>query len=625
MSVTPSTATFNLAEGGSTTITKAVTTPAIPPNPDIVFVVDTTTSMGPVITNVQANIVPLLANIRAAQPTSEFAVAMYKDTADAPGLAFFTLLQDLTSDVSAVQSGINHLTPLSGGGSDPPEDAINALFQIASGAVSFRPNGTRIIVWIGDSSSHDPSNGHALSAAIAALSAAQILVIALDVGPTPGEISDGLDAAGQATAITNATGGTLFTGVSPAQVSATILSGLHNLPVTVQPSLVTADPGLSVSFNPGSQTVTSGTTLTFIESVQVSSTATPGSTLVFQVDFLLNGRHADGFTQTVTNHVPKHASVLQVNDAASDYHDPGTLSAVLTDGVTKAPIVGAAVSCSMSAESGSGITDASGNVSVTIVPSEPAGTYPIQGWFGGDAQHLGTTATGQYTVTKEETTTQYTGPTVIADGSTVTLTGVLEEDGVAPISGRTLTFTLGNGPGAQSGTGITDAAGTAHCQIVVNQPLGAGIVSVSFAGDAFYKPSSDSQATLIFAFSSGGSFVIGDAGPGTAVGATVSFWGAQWDKQNTLTGGPAPAAFKGFEDSAATPVCHTEWTTSPGNSSGPPPSVPSFMGVIVSSSVTKSGVAIAGNVVGVVVVETNPGYAPNPGHAGTGTIVGVFC
>lgn len=307
MSVTPSTATFNLSEGGSATITKTVTTPAIPPNPDIVFVVDTTTSMGPVISNVQANIVPILTNIRTAQPTSEFAVAMYKDTADAPGISFFTVLQDLTADLSAVQNGINHLTPLSGGGGDAPEDAINALFQIAAGAISFRPNGTRIVVWIGDSSSHEPSNGHTLPDTIAALTAAQILVIALDVGPTPHEKSDGLDAAGQATAITSATGGALFTGVMPDQVSTTILSGLHNLPVTVQPSLVAADPGLSVSFSPGSQTVTSGATVTFVETVQVSSTATPGSTLAFQVDFLLNGQHADGFTQTVTDHVPKHA------------------------------------------------------------------------------------------------------------------------------------------------------------------------------------------------------------------------------------------------------------------------------------------------------------------------------
>jgi hypothetical protein len=627
MSVTPSTATLSLSEGESTTINKTVTTPAIPPNPDIVFLVDTTTSMAAVIANVQTNILPILSSISAVQETAEFAVAMYKDRKDADnGISFFTVLQDLTADVTAVQNGINNLSDLSGGGSDAPEDAINALFQVASGAISFRSNSTRIIVWIGDSSSHDPSNGHTLIDAITALSTAVISVIALDVGPTPEPaISDGLNATGQAMAITIATGGQLFTGVQPAQVSTTILSGLQNLPVTVQPSVAAADPDLLVSFSPDSQTVISGTAATFTETIQVSPTATPGSTLALQVDFLLNGQHADGFTQTVTNHVPKHISVLQVNNATSDFHDPGILSAVLTDGVTNAPIAGASVSLSMGAESGSGITNASGQVSVTIIPTEPAGLYPIHGSFGGDAQHLGTIGTGEYTVTKEETTTQYTGPTVMANGGTFILTGVLKEDGIVPIGGRILTFTLGSGPGAQSVSGTTDATGTAHAPITVNQPLGPGIVSVNFAGDAFYQPSSDSQPTLIFAFASGGAFVIGDDVPGTTVGTQVTFWGAKWNKHNTLTGGPAPAAFKGFEDGTASPSCGTDWTTSPGNSSEPPASVPSFMGVIVSSSISKSGAVIKGNSVHIVVVKTDPGYAPDPGHAGTGTTVGSFC
>jgi len=400
VSVTPAILNLQLPEGGSTTITKTVTTPAIPPNPDIVFLADTTTSMGPVIGNVQSNIATILSTIRAAQPTSQFAVAMYKDTADlGSGIPFFTVLQGLTADTGAVQTAVNKLTPLSGGGTDAPEDFINALFQVATGAISFRPNGVRLVVWIGDASSHDPSDGHTLPAAISALQAAHVRVIALDVGPTPGQISDGLDATGQATAITGATGGQLFKGVKPDQVSATILAGLHNLPVTVQPVIVAIDPHLAVSFNPGSQTVTSGTNAVFAETISVSPAGTPGSTLIVKVDFLLNGQHQDGFIQTITNSVPKHATVLAVSDATSDFHDPGTVSAVLTDGVTKAAIAGAAVSFTMEAESCS------------------AGT-------------------AKYTVTLEETTTEYTGPTVLANGSTVVLTGVLKEDGLVPINGR---------------------------------------------------------------------------------------------------------------------------------------------------------------------------------------------
>src|SRR5581483_7631370 len=140
-----------------------------------VFLVDTTTSMGPVISSVQANLPTILSNVVGAQPTAEFAVAEYKDMDDLDaGIQPFTVLQNLTANTSNVQTGINNLTPLSGGGTDAPEDFINALFQVANGAISFRSNSTRVVLLIGDASSHDPSNGHSLGAAISALQADDI-------------------------------------------------------------------------------------------------------------------------------------------------------------------------------------------------------------------------------------------------------------------------------------------------------------------------------------------------------------------------------------------------------------------------------------------------------------------
>jgi hypothetical protein len=68
------------------------------------------------------------------------------------------------------------------------------------------------------------------------------------------------------------------------------------------------------------------------------------------------------------------------------------------------------------------------------------------------------------------------------------------------------------------------------------------------------------------------------------------------------------------------------WSAKPGNSSVPPASVPSQIEVIVTSTVAKSGPVISGDVVGVAIVNTDPGYAGNPGHAGTGTVASVtFC
>jgi hypothetical protein len=49
------------------------------------------------------------------------------------------------------------------------------------------------------------------------------------------------------------------------------------------------------------------------------------------------------------------------------------------------------------------------------------------------------------------------------------------------------------------------------------------------------------------------------------------------------------------------------------------------MAVIVTSSVSKSGPTITGDTAHVVVVKTNAGYAPNPGHAGTGIVVTTIC
>src|SRR5207249_4193727 len=109
-------------------------------------------------------------------------------------------------------------------------------------------------------------------------------------------------------------------------------------------------------------------------------------------------------------------------------------------------------------------------------------------------------------------------------------------------------------------------------------------------------------------------------------GSSVTFWGAQWPRLNSLSGGPAPAGFKGFAASSANPpTCGPGWTTQLGNSSNPPASVPQYMAVIASSSITKSGGAISGDTSEVVVVKTNPGYAPSPGHPGAGTVVGVVC
>jgi hypothetical protein len=121
-----------------------------------------------------------------------------------------------------------------------------------------------------------------------------------------------------------------------------------------------------------------------------------------------------------------------------------------------------------------------------------------------------------------------------------------------------------------------------------------------------------------------GSFVIGDGN--AQLGSHVTFWGAQWWKLNSPSGGTAPAAFKGFANTLTEAKCGSSWTTDPGNSSGPPEApLPGLIEAIAASHVVKSGPTISGDVTAVVLIATEPGYGPDPGHAGSGTVVGVGC
>jgi hypothetical protein len=49
------------------------------------------------------------------------------------------------------------------------------------------------------------------------------------------------------------------------------------------------------------------------------------------------------------------------------------------------------------------------------------------------------------------------------------------------------------------------------------------------------------------------------------------------------------------------------------------------MAVIVTSSAAKSGSVVSGDTAHIVIVKTDPGYAPDPGHPGTGTVVSQVC
>jgi hypothetical protein len=232
----------------------------------------------------------------------------------------------------------------------------------------------------------------------------------------------------------------------------------------------------------------------------VATTTNPAGTITSNaVNVIWQKRHA---TLTITG-----------GASSSDFNDPATVAATLTDSL--GPVSGQTVTFKLNgAETCSAVTGASGSASCSLTPGEAAGAYPLTASFAGNATDLAASASATFTVTHEETTLTYTGLAKAANGVPLTLSGVLREDGTAPIAGRSVAFTLGSGASAQSCSGTTNASGSASCTIAsVSQPATATSVPVTavFAGDAYYLPASAS-ATLKFLYLTGRAYGLSSSG-----------------------------------------------------------------------------------------------------------------
>ena len=223
---------------------------------------------------------------------------------------------------------------------------------------------------------------------------------------------------------------------------------------------------------------------------------------------------------------------------------------------------------------------------------------------------------------------KYTGPTFLAQGKDATLSAELglEAGSTSDVSGRTLTFVLNAGSVSQSCSGTTDNHGKASCTISdVKAAPGAAVVTASYSGDGKYQPVSESKNVIVFAYPSSGAFVISNKE--ATVNNHVTFWGSQWSKENNLGSSKAVLSFKGYADKtdASDAECKGSWQSSSGNSSHPPKEIPAYMAVLTSSTITKSGSTLSGDVKDIVIVKIDPGYDHDPGHSGTGIVLGSFC
>jgi hypothetical protein len=128
---------------------------------DVLFLFDSTGSMSDDIANAKANATTLLNNIATKFKNYRVAVADYKDFPQSPygdpSDYTYNPRVAFTSDLAAVQAGINSLT--ASGGNDWPESVYTAL-RLAirgDGIGTWRENpARRIIILIGDAPGHDP-------------------------------------------------------------------------------------------------------------------------------------------------------------------------------------------------------------------------------------------------------------------------------------------------------------------------------------------------------------------------------------------------------------------------------------------------------------------------------------
>ncbi len=267
ITVQPNTNVLTLNPGQILDETITVTIPknAGPAKADVYFLADTTGSMGGIIGAVQAGANNVLAALAALPVDIVFGVGNYKDFAQGDPYGFQHQVSP-TNVTATVTAAIN--TWSAAGGGDTPEAglfAMNALAVPPGPGIGWRAGSKRIIVWFGDAPSHDPictavSGAPTVTeaSATANLVAQAITVLAistanpgLDDDPTVGAggyggqcgVPGGMP--GQATRITNATGGTLATGINAGNIVNTIINLVKAAVGQIQNVNLVPSPGVA--------------------------------------------------------------------------------------------------------------------------------------------------------------------------------------------------------------------------------------------------------------------------------------------------------------------------------------------------------------------------------------------
>lgn len=210
--IDPVTYTDTIGVGESVTIDKTVVIEAAGTSTaimDVMFLMDTTGSMGNTIAGAKSAASTILSNL-AGFGDLQSGVAAFDDPVPTN-----TIVTALTANDAAVQAGLNSLS--AGGGGDYPERGLQGLTIVANDT-SWRPGSNRFIVMFGDASEKVPSLE---ASTLAVLQAENITLIGIDVSTCPGCF--GLTFTQAYDALAEATGGDVFSsGTSGSALTTTI-------------------------------------------------------------------------------------------------------------------------------------------------------------------------------------------------------------------------------------------------------------------------------------------------------------------------------------------------------------------------------------------------------------------
>lgn len=199
--------------------------------------------------------------------------------------------------------------------------------------------------------------------------------------------------------------------------------------------------------------------------------------------------------------VRKATSVAYTGPATAAYHDSVTASAKVTS--EGRPVGAGLVTFALGRSSCVAGVNPAGTASCALDITDTPGAATMRVSYGGTADFFPSSTSAPFTITKAPTKLAYTGTKHIANGEPAHLAAVLTENGrlTGPLAGRAVHLTLGQGATQQACDATTDTAGTAQCDIpAADQPLNDTAtvpVGASFAGDAFYLPSSDSATARL--------------------------------------------------------------------------------------------------------------------------------